>query len=111
VDCKKKNMNTDKEKGRGTKKARVTKRISESKSRQKAGELVDCLAILVACRRFHGMGAADSPSLRHNIYVRICNISFVDLHMFLFGILGGCTARTHATSFCCSSWYHGFLSP
>jgi hypothetical protein len=23
---------------------------------------------------------------------------------------GGCAARIHATSFCCSSWYSGFLS-
>jgi hypothetical protein len=36
-----------------------------------AAELVDCLAILVAVRRFLGMGAADSRSLRSNSYVRM----------------------------------------
>jgi hypothetical protein len=34
-----------------------------------AAELVDRLAILVAVRRFPGMGAADSRSLRSNSYV------------------------------------------
>jgi NAD-specific glutamate dehydrogenase len=34
-------------------------------------ELVDRLAILVAVRRFHGMGAADSRSLRFESYVRM----------------------------------------
>jgi hypothetical protein len=36
-----------------------------------AAELVDRLAILVAVRRFHGMGAADSRSLRSDSYVRM----------------------------------------
>jgi hypothetical protein len=36
-----------------------------------AAELVDCLAILVAVRRFTGMGAVDSRSLRSNNYVRL----------------------------------------
>jgi hypothetical protein len=36
-----------------------------------AAELVDRLAILVAVRRFHGMGAADSRSLRSDNYVRM----------------------------------------
>jgi hypothetical protein len=34
-------------------------------------ELVDGLAILVAVRRFLGMGAADSRSLRSDSYVRM----------------------------------------
>jgi hypothetical protein len=34
-------------------------------------ELVDRLAIFVAVRRFHGMGAADSRSLRYDSYVRM----------------------------------------
>jgi hypothetical protein len=37
-------------------------------------ELVDRLAILVAVRRFHGMGAADSRSLRSDDYVRMQHI-------------------------------------
>ena len=36
-----------------------------------AAELVDRLAILVAVRRFPGMGAADSRSLRSDSYVRM----------------------------------------
>jgi hypothetical protein len=36
-----------------------------------AAELVDRLAILVAVRRFHGMGTADSRSLRYGSYVRM----------------------------------------
>jgi hypothetical protein len=36
-----------------------------------AAELVDRLAILVAVRRFLGMGVADSRSLCSNIYVRM----------------------------------------
>jgi hypothetical protein len=36
-----------------------------------AAELVDRLAILVAVRRFPGMGAADSRSLRSDNYVRM----------------------------------------
>jgi hypothetical protein len=36
-----------------------------------ADELVDRLAILVAFRRFHGMGAADSRYLRCDSYVRM----------------------------------------
>jgi hypothetical protein len=36
-----------------------------------AAELVDRLAILVAFRRFRGMGVADSRSLRFESYVRM----------------------------------------
>jgi hypothetical protein len=36
-----------------------------------AAELVDRLAILVDVRRFPGMGAADSRSLRYDSYVRM----------------------------------------
>jgi hypothetical protein len=36
-----------------------------------AAELVDRLAILMAIRRFHGMGVADSRSLRSDNYVRM----------------------------------------
>jgi hypothetical protein len=36
-----------------------------------AAELVDRLAILVAVRRFPGMGASDSRSLRSDRYVRM----------------------------------------
>jgi hypothetical protein len=36
-----------------------------------ATELVDRLTVLVAIRRFHGMGVADSRSLRSCSYVRM----------------------------------------
>jgi hypothetical protein len=36
-----------------------------------AAELVDRMEILVVARRFHGMGSADSHSLRFEIYVRM----------------------------------------
>jgi hypothetical protein len=56
-----------------------------------AAELVDRMAILVALRRFSGMGDADSRSLRSNtnICMYVCSISFVELLMFLFGVFGG----------------------
>jgi hypothetical protein len=72
--------------------------------------LVDRLAILVVVRRCHGMGVADSRSLRFRIVMSACNISSVDLLLFLFDILGRCVARTYATSLLCSSLYFGFLS-
>jgi hypothetical protein len=53
-----------------------------------AAELVDRLAILVDVRRFPGMGAADSRSLRSNNYVRMQHF-FVDTLMFRFGLFGG----------------------
>jgi hypothetical protein len=53
-----------------------------------AAELVDRLAILVDVRRFVGMGAADSRSLRSDSYVRMQNL-FVDLLLLLFGVFGG----------------------
>jgi hypothetical protein len=36
-----------------------------------ADELVDRMAILVAVRRFHGMGVGDSRSWRYDSYVRM----------------------------------------
>jgi hypothetical protein len=36
-----------------------------------AAELIDCLEILVAVRRFPSMGAVDSRSLRFDSYVRM----------------------------------------
>jgi hypothetical protein len=50
--------------------------------------LVDRLAILVAVRRFHGMGVADSRSLRFGSYVRMQH--FVRrFFLFLFGVFWG----------------------
>jgi hypothetical protein len=50
--------------------------------------LVDRLAILVAVRRFLGMGAADSRSLRFDTYVRMQH--FVRrCTSALFGVFGG----------------------
>jgi hypothetical protein len=75
-----------------------------------AAELIDRLTSLVAVRRFHGMVVVDSVLCALTV-MSVCITSFVKLLMFLFGVLGGCAARIHATSFCCSSWYFGFLSP
>jgi hypothetical protein len=75
-----------------------------------AAELVDRLATLAAVRRFPGMGAADSRSLRSDIYVRMQH--FVRRTTFVpFRRFGGGAARIHATSLCFSSWYFEFLSP
>jgi hypothetical protein len=53
-----------------------------------AVELVDRLAILVAVRRFHGMGVADSRSLCFDI-LSICNILVVELLLFHFDVFWG----------------------
>jgi hypothetical protein len=51
-----------------------------------AAELADRLAILVALRRFLGMGAADSRSLRSDNYVRmqhfVCRTTYVPFRRF-----------------------------
>jgi hypothetical protein len=60
-----------------------------------AVELVDRVVIFAVVRRFHGMGAVDSRSV-----MSVCNISSVELLMFLFGGFGGYAARVHVTSFC-----------
>jgi hypothetical protein len=44
---------------------------------------------LMAVCRFRGAGAADSRSLRYDSYVSPCRISFVDLLVFPFDVLGG----------------------
>jgi hypothetical protein len=76
-----------------------------------AVELVNRLAILVACRSFHGMGAAEWRTLVHCILtvMSACKISFVNLLMFPFDSFGGCAARILAMSFYFSSWDFGFL--
>jgi hypothetical protein len=54
-----------------------------------AAQLVDCLAILVAVRRFHGMGVVDSRSLRCDSYGRMQNFvrltTFGPFRLFLGG--------------------------
>jgi hypothetical protein len=75
-----------------------------------AVEVVDRLAIFVAARRSLGMGAAKSRALRFDNNVRLQHFvrrfTFVSFRRFF----EGCAARYRATSFCCSSWYFGFLS-
>jgi hypothetical protein len=56
----------------------------------KAVELVDRVSILIALRRFPGMGGVDSRSLRCDSYMSVCNISFDKLLLILIGIFGGC---------------------
>jgi hypothetical protein len=51
-------------------------------------ELVDRMAISVVVRRFPGMVAAVSRSLRSKS-MSACNILFVDLIMFPFDVFGG----------------------
>jgi GTP-sensing pleiotropic transcriptional regulator CodY len=53
-----------------------------------AAELVDRLAISGAVRRFHSMGVAGCRSLRLTI-LYFCNMSFVELLLFLFGVFWG----------------------
>jgi hypothetical protein len=73
-----------------------------------AADLVDRMAILVAVRRFPGMGVGDSRSLRSDSYVRMQHVvrrsTSVPFRPFMGGV---CAARTHATFFCCYSWYLG----
>jgi hypothetical protein len=70
-----------------------------------AAELVDRLAILVAVRRFPGMGAADSRSLCSENYVRMQHFVRSSNYFYSFSaFFGGCATRVHATSFCCSSY-------
>jgi hypothetical protein len=66
-----------------------------------AAELVDRLAILVAIRRFHGMGAADSRFVRSYSYVimSVCNISVVELLALLFGVFGGMCGESSCNVF------------
>jgi hypothetical protein len=66
-----------------------------------ATELVDRLAILVVVRRFPGMGANDSRSLRYDSYATLCLWKYLCSSSVF---LGGCATRIHATSFCWSSW-------
>jgi hypothetical protein len=63
-----------------------------------AAELVDrIMAILVAVRRFHGMDALDSRSLRYDIYVRMQQFAR-RTSSIPFRRFGGCARIIHATS-------------
>jgi hypothetical protein len=53
-----------------------------------AAELVDHLAILVVVRRFPGMGAADSRSLRSNDYVRMHHLARRSIYVPFRSFLG-----------------------
>jgi hypothetical protein len=53
-----------------------------------ADELVYRLPILVAVRRFPSMGVADSRFCALTV-MSVCNILFVELLMFLFGVFWG----------------------
>jgi hypothetical protein len=65
-----------------------------------AAELVDIPAILVAVRRFLGMGVADSRSLRSNSYVRMQHFvrrtTYVPFRRFLGGLRREFTQRLSA---------------
>jgi hypothetical protein len=76
-----------------------------------AAELVDRPAIFVAIYRFLYIWVLLTLVLCVMTIMSVCNISFVARLLFLFGVFGGCAARIHATSFCRSSLYFGFLSP
>jgi hypothetical protein len=66
-----------------------------------AAELVDRMVILVAVRRFPCMGAADSRSLRSDIYVRMQHFVRRTTYVLFSAFWGGYAARIYATSFCC----------
>jgi hypothetical protein len=53
---------------------------------------------LVVVRRFHGMGVVDSRSYALTI-MSVCNIFFVELLMFLFGVFGGVCGDSPCTVF------------
>jgi hypothetical protein len=71
-----------------------------------AAGLVDRLAILVAIRRFRGMGAADSRSLRSGIYIRMQHFvrltTYVPFRRFLGDVRREFMKRLSAT-------FHGTL--
>jgi hypothetical protein len=66
-----------------------------------AAELVNRMAILVAIRRFPGMGVVDSRSFRCDTYVHKQYFVRRTIYVALRRFLGGCAARIHATSSCC----------
>jgi hypothetical protein len=68
------------------------------------------LAILVAFRRFLGMGFVDCCSLRFDIYVRMHHFVRRYTYFPFRRFWGGRAARILATSFCCPAWYLRFLS-
>jgi hypothetical protein len=72
-----------------------------------AAELVDRMAIFVVARRFHGMGAVDSRSLRYDDYVRMQHFVRRELLLFLFGVLGGDVRREFLQRLCVA--LHGTL--
>jgi hypothetical protein len=70
-----------------------------------AAELVDRMAILVAIRRFFGIGVAYSRSLRYEV-MSVYNISFVELLLSPFGVFGGGEFMQRL-----SNGLHGTLGP
>jgi hypothetical protein len=69
-----------------------------------ADELVGRMAILVAIRRFPGVGVADFRSLRFDSYVRLQHFVHPFTFVPLLQFLGMCGENF------CNSWYSGFLS-
>jgi hypothetical protein len=71
------------------------------------------LAILVVVRRFPGMGAAGSRSLRSDSYVRMQHFvrrsTYVPFRRFWGDVRREVMQRF--LFFCCSSWHYGFLTP
>jgi hypothetical protein len=91
-----------------------------------AAELVDRPTILVAVRRFHDMGAADSRSLRSDIYVRMqhfvrraicvrfrvfwgmCDVNSYNVFLLLYMVLWVPTSATLCRRAVLTLW-HAFL--
>jgi hypothetical protein len=71
-----------------------------------SAELVDRLAILVAVRRFHGMGVADSRYLRTDSYVRMEHFDLQSTYV-PFRRFGGDVRRELMQ--CLSAALHGTL--
>jgi hypothetical protein len=58
-----------------------------------ASEFIDRMAILVAVRRFLGMGIADSRSLRYESYVRMHHFVRRSTYLFLHTFFAGDVRR------------------
>jgi hypothetical protein len=67
-----------------------------------AAELVDRLAILVTVRRFLAWVLLTLVLCALRV-MSVCNISFVDLLLFLFGVFLGMCDVNSCNVFCCSS--------
>jgi hypothetical protein len=76
-----------------------------------AAELIDRMVVLVAVRRFLGMGDADSRSLCSDCYVRMQHFVRRTTSFPFRRFLADVRREFMQRLFAASSWYSGFLSP